>query len=85
MTVYKAGDDWIFSDGATVVDAHLVPFIIRRMDCNRDDLVPEALQEYAKKHATSDQWDHVMRGRPTMWNVSLGHVSDMAAEYDGPL
>ncbi len=85
MTVRNAEDEWIFGNGPTVLDAHLVPFIIRRLDCNRDDLVPEALQEYAQKHAASVQWNYVMHGRPTMWNVSLGHVSDMAAEYNGPL
>ncbi|OAQ98095.1 hypothetical protein LLEC1_00802 [Akanthomyces lecanii] len=85
MTVYSAGDAWIFGNSPTILDAHLVPFIIRLLDCSRDDLVPESLQEYANKHAASGQWHRVMQGRPTMWNVSLGHVSDMAAEYNGLL
>ncbi len=84
MTAYTSGDEWIFGKSPTVLDGHLVPFITRLVDCQRDDLVPEALQKYAQRHAASSQWNRVMHGRPTMWNVSLGHVSDMAAEYTGP-
>ncbi|EGX90038.1 hypothetical protein CCM_06458 [Cordyceps militaris CM01] len=84
MAVYNPGDEWIFGKNPTVLDGHLVPFIMRLLDCERDDLIPEALQKYGRIHAASRQWDRVMHGRPTKWNVSLGHVGDMAADYTGP-
>ncbi|OAA60070.1 Thioredoxin-like fold protein [Cordyceps fumosorosea ARSEF 2679] len=84
VAVYNPSDDCILGNGPTVLDGHLVPFIVRLLDCKREDLVPEALQKYARKHAASPQWNRVMHGRPTRWNVSLGHVSDMAGDYTGP-
>lgn len=83
--LYTAGDAWVFGQAPTILDGHLVPFIVRLLDCQRHDLVPEALQEYAKGQAASSLWEQVMHGRPTMWNVSLGHVGDMAADYNGLL
>ncbi|KAJ6789437.1 hypothetical protein PWT90_00238 [Aphanocladium album] len=83
MKDYRPEDDWIFGENPTILDGHLVPFVLRLLDCQREDLIPEALQGYAKRHAASSQWDRVMHGRPTRWNVSLGHVSDMAADYTG--
>lgn len=83
MKVYSSQAEWIFGQTPTVLDGHLVPFIVRLLDCQREDLIPEDLQTYAKRRAASPQWDLVMHGRPTMWNVSLGHVSDMASDYTG--
>ncbi|KAJ3497129.1 hypothetical protein NLG97_g2140 [Lecanicillium saksenae] len=82
--IYRGEDNWIFGKNPTLLDGHLVPFIVRLLDCEREDLIPENLQNYAKRHAASPQWNRVMHAKPTRWNVSLGHVSDMAADYVGP-
>lgn len=67
---------WLF-DGPTVLDAHVVPFILRLIDSGRHYLIPERLQQYAKDIQKLDVWDQVSHGRPTLWNVSLGHVRDL--------
>jgi len=70
------GSTWILGDnpGPTVLDAHLVPFIVRLLDCGRSALVPEKLQTYAKQITTFPSWQEVSHGRSTLWNVSFGHV-----------
>lgn len=70
------GSTWLFGDdtGPTLLDAHLVPFIIRLLDCGRGDLVPERLQVYAKHIANLPSWYEVSHGRSTLWDVSVGHV-----------
>lgn len=85
MEIYQPGAAWIFGKKPTILDGHVVPFIARLLDCERQDLIPDALQNYATSQIASPQWHRVMHGRPTMWNPSLGHVSDMAAEYNGSM
>lgn len=67
---------WIFgaSVDATVLDAHIVPFIARLMDCERYDLIPDKLQKYASRVMALPEWRDVTHGRSTLWNVSIGHV-----------
>lgn len=70
------GSIWILGDdaGPTVLDAHLVPFIVRLLECGRGTLVPEKLQTYAKRITSFPSWLEVTHGRPTLWSVSIGHV-----------
>lgn len=67
---------WLFGDdaGPTVLDAHCVPFIARLLDSKESDLVPDELQAYAAKIMALPEWNDVTRGRPTHWNIKLGHV-----------
>ncbi|CEJ88839.1 hypothetical protein VHEMI04866 [[Torrubiella] hemipterigena] len=67
---------WLFN-GPTVLDAHVVPFILRLMENGRVDMIPETLQRYAKDIQKLDVWNQVMHGRPTLWNPSIGHVRDL--------
>ncbi|KAI1126442.1 hypothetical protein F5Y10DRAFT_293831 [Nemania abortiva] len=64
---------WIFRD-ATVLDAHLVPLIARLLDCERTDLVPAELQNYALAVMKGPEWQEVTHGRRTTWDISMGHV-----------
>lgn len=68
--------NWIFGGavGATVLDAHIVPFIARLLDCGRKDLVPERLQDYAHFAQSGPAWEAVTHGRTTMFSPSIGHV-----------
>lgn len=84
LILYRAhggGSLWLFGPdaGPTLLDAHAVPVIARLMDekVKRHDLVPEKLQEYAKRVLELPEWDAVMHGRPTVWNASLGPVRDL--------
>jgi hypothetical protein len=70
------GSLWIFGHaiGPTISDGHVVPFIARLRDVQRASLVPGQLLEYASVIMRLDEWNGVTHGRPTMWNVSIGHV-----------
>ncbi|KAL7938037.1 hypothetical protein V8C35DRAFT_290677 [Trichoderma chlorosporum] len=68
---------WIFGDKPTILDAHAAALIARLMDVNRQDLLTDSVQEYARGIFASDEWDEVTHGRTTLWNVSLGHVADL--------
>jgi hypothetical protein len=72
----EEGATWMLGDGAspTLLDAHLVPFIVRLLDCGRSDLVPEKLQIYARTVTSLPSWREVTHGRSTLWDVSIGHV-----------
>lgn len=76
---YHEGDVWLFGQavGPTILDAHLVPLITRLQDCGRQDLVPGILAAYAGRVRSTDAWREATHGRPTMWDVSMGHVADM--------
>ncbi|KAK1461668.1 hypothetical protein CMEL01_14622, partial [Colletotrichum melonis] len=76
---YHEGDVWLFGQavGPTILDAHLVPLITRLEDCGRQDLVPGILAAYAGRVRSTDAWREATHGRPTMWDISMGHVADM--------
>lgn len=66
---------WILGgDNPTLLDAHMLPFIVRLLDFERHDLVPPQLEQYAKRVQEMPQWQDVMHGRPTVWSPSMGHV-----------
>lgn len=71
--------DWTFGSqvGPTLLDAHLLPVVLRCVDANNAELVPEELQRWGAIQSTGDMWLKVMHGRPTHWNPSLGPVTEM--------
>jgi hypothetical protein len=57
-----------------VLDAHVVPFIVRIDEAGRTRLVPDELLQYARRIVALPQWLQVTHGRRTLWDVSYGHV-----------
>ncbi|KAF4993790.1 hypothetical protein FGRMN_6224 [Fusarium graminum] len=72
-------DEWTFGPdvGPTILDSHLLPFVLRCMEVGNDDLVPSELQRWAEVKAKSPSWIKVMRGRPTTYHPSMGPVAEM--------
>ena len=58
---------WLFgSDRPSALDAHLVVFIARMQDVGKDDLIPDALQAYARTAFAMAEFKAVMGGRRTL-------------------
>lgn len=76
---YDSSSPWLFGNEPTVADAHIAPLITRMMEAPRLDLIPEPLQQYARTVMASPAWKEVTHGRPTTWDMSLGHVADLDA------
>jgi hypothetical protein len=76
---FNHGGIWIFGDdtGPTVLDTHIVPFIVRLIDIHLKELVPSQMLTYAKSIMGLSEWNEVMQGRPTVWNSSLGSVDQL--------
>lgn len=74
---YSGESTWLFGHGPTLADAHIMPFIARLVDSKREYLVPDVLIEYVTAIKALPAWDEVTHGRPTLWDVSLGHVALM--------
>lgn len=76
----SGGDnDWTFGAqvGPTVLDSHLLPFVLRCIDADNSELVPEELRRWAGDKAKSPAWGRVMHGRPTQYHPSMGPLEDM--------
>lgn len=71
------GQPWVFGEQPTIVDAHATAMILRLMDVNRREMLPERVQAYARAVSATEEWNEVAHGRTTLWNVSLGHVADL--------
>lgn len=71
------GWSWIFGDYPTILDAHAGALVARLMDMERYDLIPGPVKAYGRGIMESPEWNKTTHGRPTVWNVSLGHVSDL--------
>lgn len=71
--------DWTFGNqvGPTLLDSHLLPLVLRCIDADNAELVPQVLQRWAAVQSTGAIWQKVMGGRPTHWNPSLGPVLEM--------
>jgi hypothetical protein len=71
--------DWTFGSqvGPTVLDSHLLPFVLRCIEAGNAELVPQELQRWAERMATSAGWERVMHGRPTVYRPEMGAVEDM--------
>lgn len=74
---YSGEDPWLFGSEPTLADAHIMPFIARLIDSKREFLVPDVLLEYATRVKALPAWNGVTHGRPTLWDVSMGHVALM--------
>jgi glutathione S-transferase len=77
LSEQSQGQRWIFGKQPTILDAHATALILRLMDVNRQDMLTERVQEYARGIFASEEWNEVTHGRTTLWNVSLGHVADL--------
>ncbi|RFU75034.1 thioredoxin [Trichoderma arundinaceum] len=77
LSEHSQGKLWVFGERPTIVDAHATAMILRLIDVNRQDVLTERVQEYARGVSASEEWDEVTHGRTTLWNVSLGHVADL--------
>ena len=57
---------WLFGFGQpSAMDAHLAVFIARMNDMEYGDLIPEALQKYAKRIFETEEWINLMQGKTT--------------------
>ena len=78
----QSGDiepEWTFGSkgGPTVLDSHLLAFVLRCMDAGNDELVPEELQRWARVTAKGPSWEKVMHGKSTRYSPSMGPLEDM--------
>ncbi|KAH8701119.1 hypothetical protein BGW36DRAFT_375595 [Talaromyces proteolyticus] len=73
--------EWTFGSkvGPTVLDSHLIPVVLRCVEVDNSELVPQELQRWADVvKATSPVWQKVLQGRPTRYDPSMGPlVADM--------
>lgn len=76
---YDNDDDWTFGSqvGSTILDSHLLPFVLRCIEVGSLDLVPAELRRWAEVKEKSPAWQRVMHGRPTQYHPSMGPVADM--------
>lgn len=67
---------WLFGEatGPTLLDAHLVPFIVRLGEAGRSHLTTSELLAYTETVVAMPQWRQVTRGRRTLWGIEYGHV-----------
>ncbi|KAK7408865.1 hypothetical protein QQX98_008988 [Neonectria punicea] len=70
------GRTWIFGDQPTILDAHVTALAARLMEVDREDLLPEEVQAYARSVIDTPEWKRTTGGRPTTWDDSLGKVAD---------
>ncbi|UNI24373.1 hypothetical protein JDV02_010124 [Purpureocillium takamizusanense] len=78
LEVHKGdGKTWIFGDRPTILDAHAVAFTARLLDQKRSELVLDAVKDYAEVVFKTEEWRKVTHGRPTLWDVSMGHAADL--------
>lgn len=74
----KSTGIYLFGDKPTILDALSTTLIARLMDLGRDDLIFSSMtREYAFGVINTEEWLRTTLGRPTLWNVSLGHVHEM--------
>ena len=64
-------EPWLFgsSVGPSVLDGHLLPFIVRLMVAGRSDIIPGKLVEYATKLKMRGERQSVTLGLPTMQSL----------------
>lgn len=71
------GEKWLLGGGPTIIDAHVVPMIRRLLDRERSDLVPAAVEAYAKGVIESEEWERTAHGRGTVYDRSYGPARDL--------
>jgi hypothetical protein len=67
-SVMSAPVTWIFGSatGPTALDAHVIPFIARLLDADHEDIIPENVLKYAKRHLRDKPWLDLTEGKPTI-------------------
>ena len=70
------GSIWAFGK-PSLLDAYIGSLIVRLMDNQRNELLPEAVQAYGAAIRESDEWKQVMHGRRTVWDPSMGAIQDL--------
>ncbi|KAM3518663.1 hypothetical protein NHJ13051_008017 [Beauveria bassiana] len=70
------GSRWIFGPRPTILDAYASALMIRLLDNERLELLPPAVQEYARAVQSSDEWRQVTHGRPTVYDASAMGPAD---------
>ncbi|PHH64066.1 hypothetical protein CDD81_5059 [Ophiocordyceps australis] len=71
------GKTWIFGDEPTILDAHATVLASRLAESRRFDMVSEPVRTYADRVQATQDWNEVTQGRPTLWDMSRGHVADL--------
>ena len=57
---------WLFGlQQPSVLDAHLIPFLVRLKDVHRENLIPANLIEYVGRAELMDEWKDMQQGRST--------------------
>jgi hypothetical protein len=70
------GSIWAFGK-PSLLDAYVGSLIVRLMDNERNELLPEAVQTYGAAIRESEEWKQVMHGRRTVWDPSMGAIQDL--------
>jgi hypothetical protein len=66
-----------------MLDAHATAFIARLDDFGQENLVPGALQSYARGKFVLPAWKAACHGRKTLWNIEYGHVHMLVNIWSG--
>ena len=74
---YHQGGTWIFGDRPSILDAHATALLVRLLDCKMEHLMSDNVKEYARGVVATPEWARVTHGRPTLWDVSMGHVANL--------
>jgi hypothetical protein len=65
--VRESRTGWLLGlEHPSAIDAHLIVFVARVLDVNREDLLPTLLVQWAKKAMEGKEWREVMQGRSTI-------------------
>lgn len=58
---------WAFdSERPTALDAHMIVFVARLLDKQRDNLISHGVLKYARSKMEESEWKETMEGRTTM-------------------
>ena len=62
---YNEGETWIFGHHPTILDAHATALIARLIDVERYDMLPDEVQDYARRVIATPEWKEAIKGRST--------------------
>ena len=62
----ESPSQWLFGQKPCALDAHLIPFIARMREVERENLIPQGLGQYADWAMRGKEWTELMNGRTTM-------------------
>jgi hypothetical protein len=59
-------NQWLFgAQDPTMLDANLIPLLVRLKDVGRTELIPENLRKYMERAEAMEEWKTMMQGRKT--------------------